>query len=69
VCCPVEEEVHMEKETGVHMEEEEGAHMEEEEEGAHMEDVTAARCAACRSDVAVAVRWGSGWNNILSDQI
>ena len=50
MCCPVEEEVHMEKEVGVHMEEEEGTHMEEEEEeGAHMEDVTAAWCAACRS--------------------
>ena len=33
------------------------------------ECVTAARHAACRSGVAAAVRWDSGWNNILSDQI
>jgi len=35
------------------------------------ECVTAARRAACRSGVATAVQWDSGWNtcNILSDQI
>jgi len=31
--------------------------------------LTVARCAACQSSVAAAVRWGSGWNNILSDQM
>ena len=31
--------------------------------------VTAARRAACRRGVAAAVRWGSGWNDILSDRI
>jgi len=31
--------------------------------------VTTAWRAACRRGVAAAVRWGSGWNDILSDQI